>query len=532
MIGQQRIYQIAAVLITLAGLAVLVAVSLGRTGGMLVYTIDDPYIHLAVAENILRGGYGVNAGAFSAPSSSILYPFVLAGLLALGAGDWAPLIAAGAGSLLTAWLLAGIVWRMAVAPHSRRSVAFAAVVLVPLLLAVNILALPLTGMEHTLHMAASIAVVIGLYETRRDAPVHPGFLIAVILVPLLRYEGLALAIPAILALLWHRKFAAAAIVVGVLGAALGAFSYMLILNGQPFLPSSVMVKSPALSSVVGAQVNASPLLDILSRFGDNLNRSFDSRYGTIFGVGIALMALALSVRGPNTAGRVFVGFSVSLALMAHNLIGHFDWFDRYEIYAMAMMFTALVILWSEFWRDTRHRFFFKTLGAVIFLTLLAVDYSISVFKSPEASRNVYQQQYQMHRFATEYFPQTVAVNDLGYVAYRNEGFVLDLWGLGSEEARMASTARGGRSPDFMRAMTTAKDAKYAMIYERWYKGGVPPEWCRVATLNTIKISVAYGDVQLFLIDRAQEAQMQAALDAFAPTLPEGAFLDRFTCQPP
>ena len=40
--------------------------------GHLVYTLDDPYIHLALAENIIHGHYGVNAGEFSAPSSSIL----------------------------------------------------------------------------------------------------------------------------------------------------------------------------------------------------------------------------------------------------------------------------------------------------------------------------------------------------------------------------------------------------------------------------------------------------------------------------
>ena len=137
----------------------------------------------------------------------------------------------------------------------------------------------------------------------------------------------------------------------------------------------------------------------------------------------------------------------------------------------------------------------------------------------------------MHRFATEYFPHTVAVNDLGYVAYGNDNHVLDLWGLGSEEARLASTAQGGRTPAFLQTMTQEYDAKFAMIYVDWYDSGVPAEWCHIATLNTVKVSAALANVQIYLVDRGLEAEMNAALDAFAPTLPAPDTLDRFACNP-
>ena len=54
--------------------------------GLMVYNIDDAYIHLALAENIIRGHYGVNLGEFSSPSSSILWPFILAPFSRLGFG--------------------------------------------------------------------------------------------------------------------------------------------------------------------------------------------------------------------------------------------------------------------------------------------------------------------------------------------------------------------------------------------------------------------------------------------------------------
>jgi hypothetical protein len=66
--------------------------SIRLTGGHLIYSLDDPYIHLSVAENILRGGYGVNWEEYLAPCSSILYPFLLVPFVAIGIGTFAPLI--------------------------------------------------------------------------------------------------------------------------------------------------------------------------------------------------------------------------------------------------------------------------------------------------------------------------------------------------------------------------------------------------------------------------------------------------------
>lgn len=42
------------------GIGLMLYFMLGRTDGLLVYSLDDPYIHLAVAEEILKGDYGIN----------------------------------------------------------------------------------------------------------------------------------------------------------------------------------------------------------------------------------------------------------------------------------------------------------------------------------------------------------------------------------------------------------------------------------------------------------------------------------------
>jgi len=39
--------------------------TIGQTGGYYEYPLDDPYIHLAMSEQIANGGYGVNAGEYA-----------------------------------------------------------------------------------------------------------------------------------------------------------------------------------------------------------------------------------------------------------------------------------------------------------------------------------------------------------------------------------------------------------------------------------------------------------------------------------
>src|SRR5271163_4367554 len=52
--------------------------------GTFVYTLDDPYIHLALSDQIRHGNYGIYPGVHAAPASSILFPFLLT--LAAGTG--------------------------------------------------------------------------------------------------------------------------------------------------------------------------------------------------------------------------------------------------------------------------------------------------------------------------------------------------------------------------------------------------------------------------------------------------------------
>lgn len=83
------IYLPLATLFSLCGL--VLAAILFLNDGQFTYTGDDPYIHLALAENIARGHYGVNLAEYSAPSSSVLWPVLLAPFAPLRVDDLVPL---------------------------------------------------------------------------------------------------------------------------------------------------------------------------------------------------------------------------------------------------------------------------------------------------------------------------------------------------------------------------------------------------------------------------------------------------------
>jgi hypothetical protein len=156
-------------------------------------------------------------------------------------------------------------------------------------------------------------------------------------------------------------------------------------------------------------------------------------------------------------------------------------------------------------------------------------YVPTISLTPSASTTIYVQQYQMHRFATEFFPYPVALNDLGWMSYGNKAYILDLAGLASDTIRVIRQ-RGAWTPEFIRDLALQKGIVYAMIYRSWMPS-IPSEWCLVGVLKTF--STVAGDylVSIYLINPAYRQQMEAALDKWEKTLPIGARLYRFNCPP-
>ena len=170
-------------LIMVVGLAAGV---LRATGGHFVYALDDPYIHLAMAENIAHGHYGINAGEFSSPSSSIIWPFLLVPLAGTSGHVLLPLALNCLCGCVAALLLGRVVagWPMT---WWQKALAGAALVL-----AADLPSLTIIGMEHTMQVMVAIACAAGLLEALDGRPIPGWCLAAAVVAPMVRYEDVAL----------------------------------------------------------------------------------------------------------------------------------------------------------------------------------------------------------------------------------------------------------------------------------------------------------------------------------------------------
>lgn len=504
-------------------LSLELAACLYLSGGRLVFTLDDPYIHLAVADRILSGGYGVNASEYSSPSSSIVWPYLLAVTELLHLGAAGPLLINMAATFATLRAALRLFAEIGLIGAGRDRL-FSVVIAILLLFAFSAVALPMTGMEHSVHVWASVLTLIGLVRAARGERPGASALLAVVLLPLIRFEGMAFAVAAVAgyAVLGQRRLAAVA--GGLILCAMGAYLASMALRGLPLLPSSVLLKS----QMANAAYDGS---SALGSIGLHLLGSLSNPYGlrlTLLGVAIAYATWRLR---EDRASAVVLA-TVLVAIAAHLAFGAYDWFHRYEVYIIALSVMALLYAVARLRPQLDPaRWTAVQLGLGLLVGYVGAPYLMAAIQTPLAARNIYDQQYQMGVFARDLYKRPVAVNDLGLVAYRNPNFVLDLWGLGSEKVRKAKLA-GRYGPDEMAALARDYHVGLAMIYDRWFPAGIPDSWQKVAVLHTDQVTAAVGEVAFYRTPDGDPAVISAALDAFGAVLPARDRLVRVTAGEP
>ncbi len=491
-------------------------VSISLCGGRLIFTLDDPYIHLAVADHILSGGYGVNASEFSSPSSSILWPYLLAITETLRLGPFGPLLINASAAAATLVVILRLFAAIGMFDHPEdRLVAYAIAGLT--ILITSAIALPMTGMEHSLHVWATVVTFSGLVAAAQGRRLALSHFVAVILLPLIRFEGLALAGAALVAfaLMGRIRFSAAAAT--LIGVALSAYGLLMTTRGLPLLPSSVLLKSRIAEDAYEQR-------GLIGALAQNLRSSFSNLDGQRLALlGFAIACGTWRLRYDRQAQVVCA--CVLAAIGAHFVAGQYGWFYRYEVYVIALAALALVWIVALMRPQLGARGWLVGKCVLLLLVVFAgFPYQSAALLTPLATRSIYEQQYQMGRFVREFYPHPVAVNDLGLVAYNNSDFVLDLWGLGSEEVRKLKLV-GQYGPTEMAALANRHHVGLVMVYDSWFPQGFPSSWTKIAVLHTTPVAAAAGDVAFYRTPSADEDEIVRALRAFETTLPSRASLD-------
>ncbi len=471
--------------------------------GHFVYSLDDPYIHLAVAEKLAHGHYGINALEVSSPSSSVIWPFLLVPFSGTPFHPYLPLVWNLLAGLISATLIGVAVaewperWAM---DRWRRSIA-----IVSLLLIGNLVGLTVLGMEHGLQVSLAIGVAFGVCRVLDGRPFPGWCIVAAAVAPSVRYEGLACTLVAGIILLseGRKRLALGMFLFAV--APLLALAAFLHGHGLPMLPVSVLVKGKA----AGAQTHGLQTLLRLAGSGIFHAATDPTRWPLVV---LCLMLGSAAWREP-TRLRQYALTGATATVGLHLLFGRFGWLHRYEIYAL--IFGSLIVL-RLLAEDPPQRLGWFTMG----LLALAGPYASAIPAAVLSSRDVYDQQFQMHRFATEFYRGNVAVNDLGLVSYRlgPSRYVLDLGGLASLE-----TAREpNKDAAWLDGTVRRHRVGLVMVYPGLFS--IPATWRKLGTVCNGRPPVAIGGpcVEYYASNPGEFADLAVRFVAFVKTLPNGA----------
>jgi hypothetical protein len=523
--------------VTWLALAVSVALALWVNDGQFVYTLDDPYIHLAMARNLVQwGSYGVEPGIYSSASSSPAWTLLLAALTAVlppAVVALMPLLlnaVAGTGLLV---VLVRAVARGWPAATTRWQAVCAVVVAAVLPFVLYLPGLAFIGMEHTPHLLLALAFVLVMAEGGDSRRRFPVLLVLAALLPLVRLEGLLLVGLAAGWLLIQRQWRRALLLGGAALAPVVLLAVVNIVHGEYGLPNSVLAKATIMPETgeAGFRYLARAARAYLQRWSAGLG--YD---GGLLALAIVTLATAAVQVGQGVLHRR-VGLVVGLflgTLLAHAALASMGWFERYQAYLIALGVLALLLLAGPSLLRPRP---LTRQGAAL---LLAVGLALPLLFHRQfydqalawkGSNNIYHQQYQMGLFLSAAYPaEVVAANDIGAISYLRAGPLLDLYGLASID--VLRLRRAGRYDGAtLDQLARARGIRVAIIYDSFFPVGAqgsvgsrPAHWRRVATweLGGIKVTPSNRVVSFYAIgDAAAVEHVRQALRAFEPRLPPG-----------
>ncbi|MBD3166979.1 hypothetical protein GF324_10295 [bacterium] len=530
-------------LLYLLTMAAVLASVVADTGGRFAYSLDDAYIHLAVAENLVEHGiWGVTPYHFSWSSSSLLWTLLLAILYVpfQSVFVWVPL---GVNILIGFALLyiadrREVFFRLSAESSSsfvRHLMPGMIVLLGPLpLLTVN-------GMEHLLHALLTLVflrevVLRGVDSDRSAEGTRQTIVLAMwaMVLGAVRYEAILLLFAVcawwLLRGQWRR-----AVMVGIaawIPAATGG--WIAVFHGWEFFPYSVLLKTtPMQMQDQGAGI---ALVKTILRNGF-----------FVFLPVIAALAAAARLRTNVPASRTPTGplsqlrawmhsydksaillLLYTFAVLLHLVVARTGWQGRYEAWFVLTGIILLPLAGAGAWRQlrvwTKRSAWGKLLLVYVSLNLIGFAghrlYHWNLLVAGPLS--IHDQQVQMGRFLGEYYNKaTVLANDIGAINVYSDIRCIDFIGLGTKEAGAGYLHEGVGKRDMIERLERLYQPDIAVLYASWLGGPPPSHWTLCGRWVNPRNMVG-GDetVSFFAFTPGGAERLRHALEAFRSQLPE------------
>ena len=531
---QDRILAGVMVLLWLLALAAIWVTS-RQTDGILVYGLDDAYIHMAIAKNLVHHAvFGITPYAFTPSSSSVFWTLLLA-VFSIPFGPWEslPFVLNVLFGTLTIILSSHILRREKV------PVPLTGAALILIVAGTPFVVLARGGMEHSLHAVLLLLFAWKSAELLARGPAHGRRQLLILLglaalMPLVRLESYALIFLVggwlFLQGRWRLTVALAACsVVPLVVFQLVAFSH-----GWPLIPNSVLLRLPAVAIAAPGpasleQHGSSVFLRLWTSFLHNVQSAPELPAGAVFLAGGVLLP-QFRRAGQSGRGTIF-GLLASMAIVSHLVCGNVGHLYRYEAYLYPLMVTGLCVAGTTIVpvlrQQTRTRKA-ATLGAATVFAVISILLAVRGYRAAgdavQASVNIYEQQYQMARFVEEkYDKEAVMLNDIGAVSFYSEARIIDLAGLANAEV---TTAKRNRTfgPELIRHLAGVNGVRFAVLYEEWFQRDgysiLPAKWEKVEEWQiSHNIICSHDRVAFFGTDSLSACSLRRRLDQFATSLP-------------
>ena len=461
---------------------------LSKTDYVFTYTVDDAYIHLAIAKNFaLHKVWGMTQYVFSSSSSSPIFTFILSMLIFIfGNHDLIPLIF----NFIITFFVIYFLNKYYIQYFQRnRNVIIAS--LFTLLFAVFHLQIML-GMEHVLQ---TFLIIVNIYffqkwivsDFRKSESAY-WFYFTIGLLGLVRFESMFyfVSLAFVFVCLKNFKNALLIIVCGFLPILI--FGYFNYKESGYFLPYSVVVKGAKL------ELSGDFIFQLKYLLLDKIFLNITFYKVGLFFLLIVAVLLYRDYRNKISFNQLIINnfllITLLMTLMLHSFFGNFRAFFRYEAY-ISVAFVMIIIPrlrhffvnpLFEFKRD-------RIVGFLIFCNFLLLIYKcgFSHLMIVDGSRNIYEQQIQSAKFLKKYYNNSkVVANDIGAISYFTDIHLLDIVGLGSIE--MIPFNESGKEFDqkfenFVTEYSIKNNYDLAIVYEEWFAGHVPKNWKKVAVLK-------------------------------------------------
>lgn len=526
----------AALLVTFTFILLAERGILRMTGGVFMYPLDDPFIHMQVARNLaFHGVWGINPAEFASASSSLLYTLLLAFFSRLTSlGMVIPFVI----NCIAACLLLAVIhrwlFRQAVGAVWRAAILIMLVIFLPLPVLV------ISGMEHTLQCIFCWLFVTRMagwleYGQGRKLPVE--LVLYAVLVTAIRYEGMFLVAMGCLLLLYKRQWAAGFVLGGIALLPIVLFGIYSVRQGSYFLPNSVLVKSENLPFSVKGMVEyvnnilinkltvVKPQVKAIGSPPPGISLLATQRLLFVFPLAYLLYMRLMREK------RVFADILVMVTgcTLLHLALAATGWLYRYEAYLVMMALVVVPVIVYQSRGQGMYPGRKELYGRGFAVLLLFALFFPFVLRSAaaysnirQACVNIYQQQYQMGRFLKKYhMGDAVAANDIGAISYYGDIRTVDLWGLGDIE--VARSRKGGYwSPAFLDSLVRRRQVKVMIVYDEWFSPELLSRWTKVATWQIQNNVILGGDtVSFYVPDRGDGAVLLGQLKEFQSSLPEG-----------